>query len=67
MVGENGPEVVRLPLGATVYPTGTPSNVWNNNGSPTTILNFQVNGTAEQSAKKIKDIIIGELRLRKQF
>jgi hypothetical protein len=69
MVGENGPEVLRVPFGSQIYPTGTPSSVYNNPmmGSPSTILNFHVNGTAEQSAKKIKDIILNELRLRKQF
>jgi hypothetical protein len=32
MVGENGPEVVKLPAGATVYPTGgVPAGTHNNN------------------------------------
>lgn len=62
MVGENGPEVVRLPVGARVYPTGTGPNAPGN-----MVLNFQVNGTAVQVAQQIKDILWRELKMQKQF
>jgi hypothetical protein len=61
MVGENGPEVARVPLGTTIYPTGTrPAD-----GGMT--MNFYVNGTAVQVAQQIKNLIMRELMTRKQM
>jgi len=62
-VGEGGPETVRVPLGSTVYPTGTgPSG-----GTQVVNLNFQVNGTAVQTAEAIKKIIMSQLKSVRQF
>lgn len=62
LVGERGPEVIRAPLGSTVYPTGHGGG-----GGNTIILNFHVNGTARESAQAMKDILMRELKSRKQF
>lgn len=64
MVGEGGPEIVRLPLGSQVFPTGTlppgelPGNI---------SLTFHVNGTANDVAQQIKRVIMRELKSIKQF
>jgi hypothetical protein len=64
--GENGPETVRVPLGSTVYPTGTPSTMMGGKNGDV-YLTFQVNGTALQVAQQIKDIIMRELKSQRQF
>lgn len=64
MVGENGPEVVRLPLGSTVYPNGMGAS---GGGGNSFNLTFNVNGTAQESARQIKDILFKELQTRRQF
>lgn len=53
-VGENGPEAIRVPLGTQVFPTGMEPGSRNNNVT----LIFNVNGTAEESAHKIKKILM---------
>lgn len=65
MVGENGPEVVRLPLGSTVYPSGTRPT-----GGGDTIQNhyWNVRGdTAAEVAQKVKRIVMGELKSIRQY
>ena len=66
MVGEKGPEAVRLPFGSEVYPTGTPANARGGGGN-SLALTFNVNGTAVQAAQQIKNIILRELQSRRQF
>jgi hypothetical protein len=61
MVGEKGPEAVRLPFGSGVYPTGTGP------GGGVFNLTFYVNGTAQDSARQIKTIIMRELKSQRQF
>lgn len=61
-VGEDGPEVARVPLGTSVFPSGvTPPP------ATSMTLNFYVNGTAEDSARKIGDIIMKQQRNMRQF
>lgn len=62
LLGEHGPEAVRLPIGSTVFPTGSAAG-----GGGTINLTFHVNGTARESAQAIKEIIMKELKTRKQF
>lgn len=63
MVGENGPEIVRLPHGSTVYPNGTMPG-----GSGGHITNnFYVNGTAADVARKVSDHIMRTLKSQHQF
>jgi hypothetical protein len=67
MVGENGPEAVRLPFGSQVYPTGTPSSAY---GGAQQIINLTIpvyGNATQQQAKQVKDMIMQELKLRKQF
>lgn len=65
MVGERGPEAVRLPFGSQVFPTGKIPSV---SGGETIINNyFQVNGTAEESARKIGTIFMRSLKERRLF
>lgn len=64
MVGERGPEVVSLPVGAAVYPSGSQP------AAPSTTqinLTFYVNGTAEEAARKISAIIMRDLKQIRQF
>lgn len=66
MVGEKGPEAVRLPFGSQVYPTGTPSSAYG--GSSIVQQNtFHVNGTAHDVANQIAGIFMNRLGLRSQF
>ena len=61
MTGEEGPEVVRVPLGSTVFPTASlGGDVIQHNV-------FHVNGTAIDVARQIKKIIMGELKATRQF
>lgn len=61
MVGERGPEVVRLPFGSQVYPTGTGPS-----GS-SIVNNFYVNGTAADVARQVSDKIMQSLKLAHKF
>ena len=62
VVGEDGPEAMRVPMGTQVFQNGTGPG-----GGGSITLNFHVNGTAVQAAQQIKDIIMRELMMRKQF
>lgn len=69
MVGEEGPEIVRIPIGSTVYPTGMmpiPTGAGGSQG-----ITFQntwnVNGTGAQVAREIMDIIMRQLKSARQF
>ncbi len=59
MVGERGPEVVRLPFGSTVFPTGS--------GGGGVVNHFYVNGTAEESARKIGAILMRQAGTSRQW
>lgn len=62
--GEDGPEVVRVPLGSTVYPTGTgPSDV---RGGAITIVQY-INGTADEVARKSARELMKTLKNSRQF
>ncbi|KKM27839.1 hypothetical protein LCGC14_1570660, partial [marine sediment metagenome] len=63
MVGEGGPEIVRLPLGSTVFPSGVSPPPAGDNIS----LVFNVNGTGRDAAQQIKRIIMRELKVIRQF
>lgn len=64
MVGESGPEVVRLPLGSTVYPTGTqPGSA----GGVTFLNTFNLNGADERSARIVTQQIMKQLKSIRQF
>lgn len=66
LVGEEGPEVVRLPVGARVYPTGT--GPWPGGAGGSVINNtFNVNGTARDSANQIFKILMDQLKSQKKF
>jgi len=66
MVGEGGPEVVRMPIGSAVYPHGTsPPSAASNSVAITN--HIYVNGTAEDSARKISDIIMRQLKSQRLF
>lgn len=68
MVGENGAEVVRLPLGSTVYPTGTTPNMYGGSGGMS--INFgdiHVNGTPRDNVKQIKTLLLRELMTLRQL
>lgn len=71
VVGEEGPEAVRLPLGSTVFPTEMTSAMMNEargaGPAGSLVLNFHVNGTAEETARKIKKTIMEELKRYRQF
>lgn len=64
MVGEGGPEMVRLPHGSQVYPTGTPLG---SGGGATLTNHIYVNGTATDVARKIMDEIMRQMKLHRQF
>ena len=51
MVGEQGPELVTLPRGATVHPNGTGPGISSDSGSSTSVSNFYVT----IDAKNVKD------------
>lgn len=61
-LGENGPERVALPYGSAVFPTGSGPG-----GSGGDTLVFNVNGTAEESARAIKKILMRELKSIRKF
>ena len=63
IVGEGGPEIVRLPLGSTVLPTGVQPPPTGNSIS----LVFNVNGTGRDVAQQIKRTIMRELKVIRQF
>lgn len=70
MVGEEGPELVNLPTGARVIPNDQlPRGIResSSSGSPRMEFTFHVNGTAEETARKIKRQIMDELRRHRQF
>lgn len=63
-VGEDGPEIVQLPGGAQVYPTGTGPG----GGGPTVVVNIgPVNGTADQLVQVVKSRLMRELKTIRQF
>lgn len=62
-VGEDGPEIINIPQGASI----TPNNRIGGMGGPNISLTFHVNGTAVQAAQQIKNIILHELQSRRQF
>jgi len=62
MVGEEGPEAVRLPFGSQVFPNGVDPR-----GGGAITNHFYVNGTAEESARKISTILIRDLKATRQF
>lgn len=64
ILGEQGPEAVRLPFGSTVFPNGMNTNT---GSAGSTTLNFYVNGTAVETAKQIKRIIMDELKTGRKF
>lgn len=64
ILGEQGPEAVRLPFGSTVFPNGMNTNI---GSAGSTTLNFYVNGTAVETAKQIKRIIMDELKTGRKF
>ncbi len=55
-----GETLVNLPRGTDVIPAGR-------SGGGGITLNFQVNGTAADTARQIKDIIMRELKMTRQF
>jgi len=62
-VGENGPEVARVPLGTTVFPTSmTPVG-----GGVTLNQNIYVNGTAEEVARKINKVTMDGVKSTRQM
>ena len=62
MVGENGPEIIRAPLGSQVFPTGTgPSR------GDTYNVEINVNGTAQEVAGKVSREFMRQLKMRRQF
>jgi hypothetical protein len=62
VVGENGPEIVNLPRGASV----TPNHAMGGGGLAVS-NHFYVNGTAEDVAKKISDVLMRQLKQQRQF
>jgi hypothetical protein len=60
-VGEGGDELVQLPVGSQVYPHGEEPG---GGGMHNT---FYVNGTAEESARKIADILMQQSKNRRQY
>jgi len=62
MVGENGPEAVRIPVGSQVYPNGMQPP-----GGQTINLTMHVNGTGQDVARIFKKIIMNDLRSVRQF
>lgn len=68
MVGEKGPEIVRLPIGATVYPTGMQPLGGKLGGPQVNITNnWTVNGTGAQVAREVSQIIMNQLKNTRQF
>lgn len=63
MTGERGPEVMRVPLGTTVYPGGTKSG----GGGDHIDIKIFVNGTAAEVARKVSDEIMKSLKSQRQF
>lgn len=63
-VGERGREVVRVPLGSQVMPN---SMVGNGMGGGDVYNTFHVNGTAEESARKIGTILMQQLKYSRKF
>jgi len=57
MVGENGPEPVRLPFGSTVYPSGTPLSA-TGGAARTQVNNIYINDTLRSAAGKVGDEIL---------
>lgn len=65
MTGERGPEVVRVPLGSTVYPTGTRPGAA---GGTTVIHNeFNIQGADEATARRFAALIMRQLKTVRQF
>lgn len=68
MVGEQGPEIVRMPIGATVYPAGMMPIQRGGNGAGVTFQNsWYVNGTGAQVAREVSDILMRQLKQARQF
>ena len=62
MVGEHGPEVVRLPGGSRVFPTGTGP------GEGVTFHNtWIVNGTGAQVAQQVSERLMNQLKSQRQY
>jgi len=68
MVGEKGPEIIRLPIGATVYPTGMmPIPAEGMAGDVVFYNTWQVNGTGADVARDASRIIMRQLKNARQF
>jgi len=68
MVGERGPEIVRLPIGATVYPTGMMPIPQDGMAGDVVFYNtWQVNGTGADVARDASRIIMRQLKNARQF
>jgi hypothetical protein len=62
ITGERGPEVARVPLGTTFYGSSRPAPA----SGQTVIQNYYVNGTAVEVYKKIKDLMVNDLKFGRQ-
>jgi len=62
----NGPTVGEIPAG-TGPAVGTAAGGTTTNTGGGVVMNFQVNGTAEESARKISTILMKDLKTRRQF
>jgi len=68
MVGEQGPEIVRVPIGSTVYPTGMMPITRGAAGGTVEVHNtWHVNGTGAQVAQQVSEIIMRQLKQARQF
>ena len=68
MVGEKGPEIIRLPIGATVYPTGMmPIPAEGMAGDVVFNNTWHVNGTGADVAREVSSIIMRQLKQARQF
>lgn len=64
MVGEDGPEVVRLPFGSQVFPNGMMPT---NGGGDEFNITVHVNGTEQEVAGKVARELMRQLKMRRQF
>lgn len=64
-VGEQGPEVVRVPLGSIVMPTGMNGSA--GSSGPSITNHYYVNGSAEDVARKISQIFMRDLKMQMKF
>ena len=54
LVGEQGPELVRLPYGSRVYPNGATRGMMNGGGGGTTVVNLYVQGSIRSDRDLVK-------------